>query len=66
VEIVGACASAETVSRNVIATAAFCVINTGWTCASGAVFPGVVLVHRPDTTVVGRPRCATAKAPATS
>jgi hypothetical protein len=27
------------VSRNVIATAAFCVINTGWTCAPGAVFP---------------------------
>jgi hypothetical protein len=51
VEIVGACDSAETTFPNVIATAAFCVINSGWTCEPGAIFSGVVAAHRPNTTV---------------
>jgi len=51
VEIVGACDRPETWFPNLIATAAFCVLNSGWTCEPGAVFPGVVAAHRPDTTV---------------
>lgn len=35
----------------VVSTAAFCVINSGYRVQPGAVFPGVVRLHHPDTTV---------------
>ena len=35
----------------VVSTAAFCVINSGYRVQPGAVFPGVVKLHHPDTTV---------------
>ena len=35
----------------VVSTAAFCVINSGYRAQPGAVFPGVVRLHHPDTTV---------------
>jgi hypothetical protein len=51
VEIVGACDSLCTQFGNVIATAAFCVINSRWVCQPGAIFPDVVQAHVPSTTV---------------
>ncbi|MGH6657205.1 MAG: suppressor of fused domain protein [Actinocrinis sp.] len=35
----------------VVSTAAFCVINSGYRARPGGAFPGVVKMHRPDTTV---------------
>lgn len=35
----------------VVSTAAFCVINSGYRVQPGAVFPGVVRLHHPETTV---------------
>lgn len=35
----------------VVSTAAFCVINSGYRVQPGAIFPGVVRLHHPDTTV---------------
>lgn len=46
VELVGACAARFEMFGNVLATAAFCIMNTGWFCAPGVVFPGVVRLHR--------------------
>jgi hypothetical protein len=42
VEFVGACQSSFSAFANVMATAAFCVINSRWFCAPGAIFPDVV------------------------
>lgn len=46
VELVGACGSAFTGFANVLATAAFCVINSGWFCAPGIIFPDVVSMYK--------------------
>lgn len=35
----------------VVSTAAFCVINSGYHARPGGAFPGVVRLHHPDTTV---------------
>lgn len=35
----------------VVSTAAFCVINSGYHVRPGGAFPGVVKLHHPDTTV---------------
>jgi antitoxin YqcF len=51
VEIVGAVDSRIEVFGNVLATAAFCVINSGWRCEPGAVFSGVVQAHLPNVTL---------------
>jgi hypothetical protein len=48
-EFVGACASAFPEFANILATAAFCVINSHWLCHPGAIFPGVVEKHRPES-----------------
>ena len=45
VEFVGACGSAFPGFANVLATAAFCVVNSGWFCAPGIIFPDVVSMH---------------------
>jgi hypothetical protein len=35
----------------VVSTAAFCVVNSGYKARPGGAFPGVVKLHHPDTTV---------------
>lgn len=45
VEIVGVCGSAFIDFANIIATAAFCVINSRWFCAPGIIFPDVVSMY---------------------
>jgi antitoxin YqcF len=45
VELVGACASATPGYGNMLATAAFCVINSQWFCGPGEVFPDVVSMY---------------------
>lgn len=51
VELTGACASCYTLFPNVLATAAFHVINSKWFCYPGAVFPDVVSMHRASETM---------------
>lgn len=51
VEFVGACGSAFPGLDNVISTLAFCVINSGWFCAPGVIFPGAVAMHEASTTL---------------
>lgn len=41
-EILGACGSAFPQFDNVLASIAFCVINSKWFCAPGVIFPGVL------------------------
>ncbi|MEU7750304.1 suppressor of fused domain protein [Micromonospora sp. NPDC049171] len=45
VELVGVCYSDIAAYPKVLARAAFQVINSGWRCEPGAVFPGVVSAH---------------------
>lgn len=51
VELVGACGSAFPGFANVLATAAFCVINSGWFCAPGIIFPDVVSMYKVSATL---------------
>jgi hypothetical protein len=46
-EIVGACHKEVKDFPNIIATAAFCVINSKWFCAPGAIFPDIVSMYLP-------------------
>jgi antitoxin YqcF len=48
-ELVGACASSFTNFGNVLATAAFCIINSKWFCAPGIIFPDVVKMYAPKS-----------------
>ena len=41
-EIVAACSSDVSEFPNILSTAAFCIINSKWSCFPGAVFPDVV------------------------
>jgi len=50
-EIIGVCGSAFPGFANVIATAAFCVMNSAWFCAPGIIFPDVVSVHNASVTM---------------
>ncbi|RCS56458.1 suppressor of fused domain protein [Parvibium lacunae] len=45
VEIVGACGSKFPDFGNVLATLAFCVINSKWFCAPGIIFPDVIKMY---------------------
>ena len=45
-EILGACRSEVAEFSNVIATAAFCVINSRWFCCPGTIFPNVVSMYK--------------------
>jgi antitoxin YqcF len=47
VELLGVCRSESQFFGNVLATAAFCIINSRWFCAPGIIFPNVIPV--PDT-----------------
>jgi antitoxin YqcF len=51
VELVGACGAAFHRFANVLATAAFCVINSGWFCAPGIIFPDVLSMHEASDTL---------------
>lgn len=51
VEFVGACGAGFTKFDNIIATAAFCVINSKWFCYPGAIFPNVVGMYEASTTL---------------
>ena len=51
VEIVGACRAGFSNFENVIATTAFCVINSGWFCAPGIIFPSVVSMCKNSKTM---------------
>lgn len=42
VEIIGACGSIFKDFGSVISTAAFCIINSGWFCAPGKIFPEII------------------------
>lgn len=42
IALVGACEAGRDQFRNVLATAAFCVVNSRWFCAPGIIFPDVV------------------------
>ena len=46
-EIVGACYKEVKEFPNILSTAAFCVINSKWFCAPGAIFPDVVKMYLP-------------------
>ncbi|WP_417448447.1 suppressor of fused domain protein, partial [Idiomarina abyssalis] len=45
VEIAGACGAAFSGFENVIATSAFCIINSKWFCAPGRIFPDIISMY---------------------
>ena len=45
VELVGACDARLDGFGSALATSAFCVINSGWFCAPGVIFPDVIRTH---------------------
>ena len=51
VEILGACGAAFQGLESAISSAAFCVMNSQWFCAPGAIFPGVVEAHGISSTM---------------
>lgn len=51
VELVGACDSSTGAFANVLTTAAFFVINTGWVPRPGGVFPGILDMHNASPTM---------------
>ena len=51
VELVGACSSSFTGFANLLSTAAFCVINSGWFCAPGIIFPDIVSMYKSSNTL---------------
>lgn len=52
VELAGACVSESAeVYAKVMATLAFCVMNTGWFCAPGVIFPDVVKMYSASETM---------------
>lgn len=51
VEIVGACLEELAGFDDVVATLAFCVINSGWFCAPGSIFPDVMTMYKLSDTM---------------
>lgn len=49
VEFVAACGALYDELANILSTAAFCVINSGWYASPGAIFPDIVSMYRKDT-----------------
>lgn len=45
VEFIGCCHAEQRHFDNIVATAAFCVINSKWFCYPGAVFPDIVRMY---------------------
>lgn len=50
-EIIGACGADFKKFDSIIATAAFCVINSGWFCAPGVIFPNIVSMYDASETL---------------
>jgi hypothetical protein len=50
-EFVGACDSRFEGFGNIIATSAFCIVNSKWFCAPGTIFPDVVRMHDLSSTL---------------
>ena len=44
-EIVGACGDLFQGFDNALGTAAFCIINSGWSCYPGAIFPDILSMY---------------------
>ncbi len=51
VEMLGACRSRVKDFVNILATAAFCVINSRWGCFPGAIFDDVVSMHYSESSL---------------
>ncbi len=51
VELVGACASSCGEFANILSTAAFCIVNSGWFCSPGTIFPDVVGMYECSSTM---------------
>lgn len=51
VELMGACGRDFVDFDKIIATLSFCVINSKWFCAPGAIFPGVIDMHHLSDTM---------------
>jgi hypothetical protein len=52
VELVGACATDTEVFANILTTAAFCVINSGWVPRLGAIFTDVLTMYPSASTTM--------------
>ena len=50
-ELIGACQSVASGFNHVLATLAFCVINSGWGCAPGIIFPDVLVMYELSNTL---------------
>lgn len=50
-ELIGACQSVASGFNHVLATLAFCVINSGWGCAPGIIFPDVLAIYELSNTL---------------
>ena len=51
VELVGACASTCDAFGNILSTAAFCIINSKWSCSPGTMFPDIVGMYDCSSTM---------------
>jgi len=51
VELVGACGTHTDSYPNILATAAFCVMNSHWFCYPGAIFPDIVSMYEESETM---------------
>ena len=51
VEFVGACSNSVSEFGNIVTTAAFCVINSKWSCSPGVIFPDVVGMYNCSMTL---------------
>lgn len=51
VELLGACWTESEVFANILSTCAFNVINSGHRCAPGIIFPDVVSIYLPDSSM---------------
>lgn len=51
IEIISACANSASQLENIISTAAFCIINSKWTCAPGIIFPDIISMYQASETL---------------
>ncbi|MDM1022143.1 suppressor of fused domain protein [Acinetobacter sp. VNK23] len=51
VELVGACSSSVIEFPNILSTAAFCIINSAWSCYPGAIFPNIISMYKCSKTM---------------
>ncbi|MCP3940006.1 MAG: suppressor of fused domain protein [Desulfobacteraceae bacterium] len=51
IEIIGVCGTAFSGFDNVLATTAFCIINSKWFCYPGAIFPNVLSMYDISSTM---------------